>query len=230
MTHKALHTPKTEPHHGTMTSYIIGFALSLIFTFISYYLVVNKTLSNSILTAVILGFAVLQMIVQMVFFLHLGREKKPHWNLFFLASTVSIILVVVGGSLWIMGHLYHGMSSMNMTDKVVAGEAIYQVNGKQPGTCSGQTGSKHSVMLMDNVATPSHINARLCDTLVVMNHDDTTRNIVFGSGAKAETYAGQTGPSVRTGHSEVIVLTEAGTYTFHDKEVEKLSVHFTVEK
>ena len=231
-THKpAHHTTKVEPHHGSVRSYVTGFILSLVFTLIPYYLVVNKTVHGYLLTAIILGFGVLQMIVQVVFFLHLGREKKPRFNLFFLVSTVGIIVLVVGASIWIMGHLYHGMSAINMTDKVVTDEAIYQVNGKQAGTCAGHTGATHSIMLMDNMATPSHVLARLCDTLIIVNHDTTTRNIVFGpAGSMAQKYAGQEGPSVRTGRSEFIVLTEYGTYTFHDKDLDQLSGGFTVNK
>jgi len=229
-THHKSPAAKLEPHHGTVASYIVGFALSLVFTLIPYYLVVHKSLNAKTLLVTILAFGVLQMIVQVVFFLHLGREKKPHFNLFFLMSTVGIILLVTSGSLWIMSHLYHGMSSMNMTDKIVTDEAIYQVDGKQAGTCSGQTGKNHELMLMDGMATPSHIDAHLCDTLTIMNHDETTRNLVFGAPGQAETYAGQSGPAVHLGHNKVIVLTELGTYKFRDQKLSKMSGDFTVIK
>lgn len=223
-------TPPSEPHHGTVTSYVIGFVLSLVFTLIPYYLIVHKTFGKNALIATVLAFGVLQMIVQVVFFLHLGREKKPHFNLFFLMSTVGIILVVVGGSLWIMSHLYHGMSSMNMTDKIVADESIYQVDGKQAGTCAGRTGKNHMLMLMDGVATPSHIDAHLCDTLTIMNHDKTTRHLVYGAPDGTKTYAGQQGPAVYLGHDKVVNLTALGTYTFHDQKLTELSGGFTVTK
>ena len=72
--------PKAE--RGTITSYVIGFLLSLVFTAIPYYLVVNKTVEGNTLLATILGFAVLQMAVQIFFFLHLGRGPKPLYNVF----------------------------------------------------------------------------------------------------------------------------------------------------
>src|SRR5687768_12731131 len=96
---KGVRMSTQNSEHGTMKSYVIGFVLSLIFTFIPYYLVVNKTVSGGVLLATILGFAVLQMIIQITFFLHLGRGPKPKWNLYFFISTVGIILVVVGGSI-----------------------------------------------------------------------------------------------------------------------------------
>ena len=92
--------------HGTVRSYVIGFILSLVFTIIPYYLVVEKVVSGKVLLGTILGFGLLQMIVQVVFFLHLGREKKPYWQRYFLVGTIGGILVVVGGSIWIMSHLH----------------------------------------------------------------------------------------------------------------------------
>ncbi|HKU18021.1 MAG TPA: cytochrome o ubiquinol oxidase subunit IV [Candidatus Saccharimonadales bacterium] len=221
-----LHTRKAEPHHGTVVSYVVGFILSLVFTLIPYYLIVHKSFGKHALIATILVFAVLQMAVQMLFFLHLGREKKPRFNLAFLGSTVSIIMLIVVGSLWIMSHLYHGMSAINVTDKIVTDEAIYQVNGTQAGTCPGGTGKNYEIMMMDDMAIPNHVDAHVCDTLIIMNHDGTTRNIVYGTGAG--TYAGQLGPSVRKGQSVAITLTVPGTYTFHDQHLNKLSGEFTV--
>jgi cytochrome o ubiquinol oxidase subunit IV len=220
----------TQAHHGTVASYVAGFILSLIFTAIPYYLIVHKSLSKNALITTILVFAVLQMMVQVVFFLHLGREKKPRWNLFFLGSTVSIILLVVVGSLWIMSHLYHGMSAMNVTDKIVTDEAIYQVDGKQAGTCPGGTGKTHEIMMMDDRAVPDHIDAHLCDTLTIMNHDEVTRTLIYGSDGKSATYAGQSSLSVRKGRSVSIPLTELGTHTFYDQKLNTLSGKFTVTK
>lgn len=221
--------PEREPHHATMTPYVVGFVLSLVFTLIPYYLIVQKTFSARMLLIWIVGFAFLQMAVQLIFFLHLGREKKPHFNLFFLISTGGIILMVVVGSIWIMSHLMHGMSAMDVTNKVAISEAVHQVGGTQTGTCPGGTGTNHSIMLMDNKATPSHVDAKLCDTLTFMNHDTTTRDIMFGADpVHHSTYAGDTGESVRPGRSEVITLTELGTHQFHDRMLNTLSGDFSV--
>ncbi len=106
-------SPDTNTHlghaHKTVESYVIGFILSLIFTFIPYYLVVNQIVSGSSLLVTILGFAVVQMIIQIVFFLHLGRGPKPFYNVAFFISTVGIILIVVGGSIVIINNLHYNM-------------------------------------------------------------------------------------------------------------------------
>lgn len=214
--------------HGTTRSYIVGFALSLVFTFIPYYLVVGQGVTGAVLLVTILGFAVLQMIIQVVFFLHLGREGKPHWQLGFLVSTVGMIVVVVGASLWIMHHLHANMSAINVTDKVSEDEAVHQIHGAQTGTCPGGTGANHEIVLKSGAASPRHVDAKLCDTITIVNEDGAMREIAFGSHARMETYAGETGKDVRPGRSMVLTLTELGTHQFHDHLGDEVSGDFTV--
>lgn len=211
-----------------MTSYVTGFILSLVFTLIPYYLIVHKTFDKNELLVIILGFAVLQMAVQMVFFLHLGREKKPHWNTLFLMSTVSIIFVVVGGSLWIMKNLHYNMAGMDVTNKIATDEAVYEVGGKQAGTCPAGTGTDHEIMLMDNMATPAHVDAHLCDTITFMNHDAATREIDFGAPEKPAMYAGESSMVAYGHHNTVMRLTELGAYKFHDNKEATITGGFTV--
>jgi cytochrome o ubiquinol oxidase operon protein cyoD len=66
------------------------------------------------LLAVVVGLAVAQLLVQLVFFLHLGREPKPRQNLVVFLFMLLVIGILVIGSLWIMHNLnYH----MTMTPK-----------------------------------------------------------------------------------------------------------------
>ncbi len=223
------YTTETKPEaHGTATSYIIGFILSLIFTFIPYYLVTQKSFDGMMLIVTIIGFAVLQMIVQIVFFLHLGREKKPHWNLAFLLSTVGIIMLVIVGSLWIMNHLHSNMSPSNVNDTIASGEGVYQIEGVQTGTCPGGTGDNHKIELKDNKMIPAHIDAYQCDTLTIINLDADVHEIKFGSHAQLEPYAGEAGKTIRPGRNMIITLTELGTYKLHDHMQHDLSGSFTV--
>lgn len=99
-----------EQAQGNLVSYIVGFILSIILTLSAYFLVVNKLLSGNTLVGAIVFLAVLQLLVQLVFFLHLGRESGPRWNLFMFLSMLLIVAIVVVGSLWIMHNLdYHMM-------------------------------------------------------------------------------------------------------------------------
>lgn len=111
-------------HNATLKSYITGFILSIVLTLAAYFLVVNHLLTGSILIASILGLATVQLIVQVVYFLHISKEKNPHWNLIFLGSFISIIALVVVASLWIMAHLNYNMSPTEMNTKAMQEEGF----------------------------------------------------------------------------------------------------------
>ncbi len=100
----------------TIARYTIGFVLSLILSLASYYYVVLGGDTAWLLP--ILGvLAVTQMIVQLIFFLHLGDEVGPRYRLASFAFMLLILLVVVVGSLWVMVHLNENMMQMTPTQK-----------------------------------------------------------------------------------------------------------------
>jgi cytochrome o ubiquinol oxidase operon protein cyoD len=223
-------TTQHHEEHGTTASYVSGFLLSLLFTFIPYYLVIEKKVSGNALLATILGFAVIQMIIQLLFFLHLGREKKPRWQLLFLIGTVVGILTVVGGSIWIMRHLHYNMTAVTTTDaskKLINDESIYQVGGQKTGACE-QIGTNHQVIIKNGLVNPSHTDASVCDTLTFINEDDAEREITFGTHPNHGVYAGQSEIAVHKGRNETITLSELGTYQFHDHLQAETAGDFTV--
>lgn len=92
-------------------SYVIGFVLSIITTLLAYYFVVNNLWPKEILVFIILGIAVVQLIVQMVFFLHIGHGSRWKAATFYL--TVLMILILVVGTVWIMHNLDYNMMQMS---------------------------------------------------------------------------------------------------------------------
>ncbi len=86
-------------------SYINGFVLSTLLTLAAYFIVVNKVFDGGALIVAIIMLALVQLSIQLIFFLHILQEPRPHWNLFIVLSTISIILVIIIGSLWIMNNL-----------------------------------------------------------------------------------------------------------------------------
>lgn len=221
-------TPKRE--HGTTASYVIGFILSIVFTLVPYYLVVEKVLSGTALLATILGFAVLQMMVQVVFFLHAGREKKPYWQRYFLVGTIGGIFVVVGGSLWIMHHLHYNMTPVTPADasnKLIEGEGIYQIGGEKTGACRG-VHATHKITLKNGAISPATVNARRCDKLTFTNEDSDARYIMFGSYEEPKAYGGEDMLTVRSGRPKTIVLSQPGTHHFHDHSHPEAVGSFTV--
>jgi len=227
-----MQTPMTKTSkdaHGTLASYIIGFILSLLFTLLPYYMVVNKTMSGNALLAAILGFAVMQMFVQIFFFLHLGRGPKPFYNIVFFFATVGIIIIAVGGSLFIMNNLYANMSPAEVTKKLAQDEGIAQVGSKKTGACQALK-TNHVVTITGGEVSPIHTQAKLCDTLTFVDNDNVVREIAFGSHPKHEVYGGVTEEILRKGHPKQLTLNELGDYEFHDHLDPDVVGHFSVEQ
>lgn len=199
----------------TLRSYVAGFALSLLYTFIPYYMVVNQTITGQALLITILIFAVVQTIIQVIFFLHLGRGPKPNWNLYFFVATVGIILVVVGGSLIIINNLHGKMTPYEQTKALIDREGIYQVGGEKTGACHGQY-DNHQVIIENGKVTPSTTVATKCDTLTFINKDDVTREMTFGTHPEHKSYAGKNELKLSKGKPKTITLSESGNFRFHD--------------
>lgn len=104
-------------HHGSVASYCIGFALSIALTLLAYFAVVEKIFSGTQLLAIIVGLAVVQLIVQLVFFLHMGKEAKPRWNLMVFSFMLLVVGIVVIGSLWVMHNLDYNMMPKSEVDQ-----------------------------------------------------------------------------------------------------------------
>lgn len=102
-----------EAGNKAMRSYITGFVLSIILTLFPYFIVVNNTFGGANLVYAVVVFGLLQLFVQVVFFLHLHKKSRPHWNLAVFIFTLIIVFILVGGSLWVMNNLKYNM--MNIT-------------------------------------------------------------------------------------------------------------------
>jgi cytochrome o ubiquinol oxidase subunit IV len=207
------HPAKRE--HGTTRSYVIGFVLSLIFTFIPYHLVVNKILTGNTLLATILGIAILQMFIQIFFFLHLGRGPKPFYNVVFFFATAGIIVIVIGASLFIMRNLHYNMSPQEVIRKQAQDEGISHIGGTETGACQ-ENKDNHIVVIKDGRASPTHTQANRCDTLTFLNEDDARREMVFGPHPNYHSYGGEEMVVLDDGRPETITLNESGDFMFHD--------------
>ena len=106
---------------STFRGYMTGFILSIILTVIPFWLVMDGVLPSSGDTAlVILLIGAVQMVVHMVYFLHMSPRSEGGWTLMALLFTVIIVMIALAGSLWVMYHLnvnmmpgqMHDMSSM----------------------------------------------------------------------------------------------------------------------
>ncbi len=105
--------------HGSLRSYLTGFGLSVVLTVIPFWLVMTGALESKQATAlIIMALAAVQIVVHMIYFLHMSPNAENGWTLMALVFTLIILVIALSGSLWVMYHLNanmmpgHDMSQM----------------------------------------------------------------------------------------------------------------------
>ena len=91
--------------HVSRKDYIVGFLLAAILTAIPFWLVMAHVISGLQATFVIMGLAAVQVVVHMIYFLHMNSRSEGGWNLVALLFTLLVLGIVLGGSMWVMHHL-----------------------------------------------------------------------------------------------------------------------------
>ncbi len=103
--------------HSTFKGYMTGFILSVVLTAIPFWLVMGKVFDKSSTTAlVILAFAAVQIVVHMIYFLHMNTKSEGGWSMLALVFTVVLVVITLAGSIWVMYHLNHNMMPMSVHD------------------------------------------------------------------------------------------------------------------
>ena len=97
----------------SVTQYIIGFLSSILLILASYSLVAYRFLLPFLtswnIAIIIAGFALIQFIIQLYFFMDLRLKARSGWQLFVLIFMIFVVLILVIGSLWIMKSLNNRM-------------------------------------------------------------------------------------------------------------------------
>lgn len=102
-----------------LEAYTTGFILSLFLTVTAFMCVMNQVVTGRMLVLAIVGLAIAQLLVQLVFFLHLANEKKPRLNLMVFSFMILVVGIIVGGSLWIMQNLDYNMMPRHMDEHML---------------------------------------------------------------------------------------------------------------
>jgi cytochrome o ubiquinol oxidase operon protein cyoD len=105
----AIEQPKTTLANPGVKNFL-GFIISIFLTLSTYFIVTNHFLIGSTIIFMLLFFGLVQLFVQMYFFLDLGAKSEPRWNLYSFFFMFFILLILVGGSLWIMNNLNYRMT------------------------------------------------------------------------------------------------------------------------
>ena len=103
------------PGHATLKGYLTGFLLSVALTAVPFWLVMGKVIGNpGFLALVILAFAAVQIVVHMVYFLHMNAQSEGGWTMLALIFTLVLVVIVLSGSLWVMYHLDQNMMPVSV--------------------------------------------------------------------------------------------------------------------
>ena len=98
------------PAHGSRKDYIIGFLLSVLLTAIPFALVMTNAFADTRITAgVVTVCAVVQIVVHMIYFLHMNTRSEGGWSMMALMFTLVLVVITLSGSMWVMYHLNTNM-------------------------------------------------------------------------------------------------------------------------
>ncbi len=90
-------------------SYTIGYSIAALLTLFVYSIVMAQLWAATTIAVVALVAAVLQLVVQTKFFLHLKFRVRGAWQLYSYLFTWLMLTIVVVGSLWVMMNLNYNM-------------------------------------------------------------------------------------------------------------------------
>ncbi len=110
-----LHAPSRTFHHGNLSGYVIGFVVCIVLTLASFGAVMTSLLPRGLVMGVLVLLCVGQLLVQLVFFLHLGSAPDQRSNTGIFICTALLIAIIVAGSLWVSHN-----ANANMMPKTIS--------------------------------------------------------------------------------------------------------------
>ena len=105
------HTAHSGESHGSFGSYTAGFILSVLLTAAAFGIIMTGSLTGQSAILAIAGLAFVQIIVHLVFFLHMNTSSAQRWNVMAFGFTVLTAVILIVGSLWIMHNVAMNMMS-----------------------------------------------------------------------------------------------------------------------
>jgi cytochrome o ubiquinol oxidase operon protein cyoD len=103
--------------HATLRGYLIGFGLAVVLTVIPFWLVMADVLHSTRATVtILLALAAVQIVVHLVYFLHMDTHSESGWNMLSLIFTLVLLVITLSGSIWVMYHLDSNMMPMSTQD------------------------------------------------------------------------------------------------------------------
>ncbi|WOH81453.1 cytochrome o ubiquinol oxidase subunit IV [Bradyrhizobium sp. BEA-2-5] len=105
--------------HGSLQSYLIGFGLSVVLTAVPFWLVMTGAIADKQVTAlIVLVLAAVQIVVHMIYFLHMNTASENGWSMMALIFTIVMVVIALSGSLWVMSHLNSNMMPVHQMSQM----------------------------------------------------------------------------------------------------------------
>ena len=108
--------PGDEEQHSVgerIIGYVVGLGLALLLTATSFFIAGTDLVWQPSIPVALIVLAIAQMGVHLVFFLHITTGPDNTNNVLALAFGLLVVFLVVGGTVWIMGHLNQNMPPMD---------------------------------------------------------------------------------------------------------------------
>jgi cytochrome o ubiquinol oxidase operon protein cyoD len=96
-----------------VAGYLTGLGLAILLTATSFFVAGTGLVWQPSIPVALVVLAIAQMGVHLVFFLHITTGPDNTNNVLALAFGILIVILVMGGSLWIMANLNHNMMPMD---------------------------------------------------------------------------------------------------------------------
>ena len=97
-------TSSSGESHGSVSSYLIGFVLAVILTVLSFGVVMSHSLAPTGTLAALSILALVQVLVHLHYFLHMGGSSEQRWNNICFVFTVGFVAIFIIGTLFIMNN------------------------------------------------------------------------------------------------------------------------------
>ncbi|MBW0761487.1 cytochrome aa3 quinol oxidase subunit IV [Mammaliicoccus lentus] len=93
----------------TVVNHTVGLIFSIVLTLLAVYVMLYTGMSLQVRTSIIVGFAFIQALVQLLMFMHLTEGRDGRATSFKVLFAVIITLIIVIGTYWVMvgGHSSH---------------------------------------------------------------------------------------------------------------------------
>ncbi|KWK15837.1 cytochrome o ubiquinol oxidase subunit IV [Burkholderia stagnalis] len=106
------YSSQLEEGHGSVGGYVAGFILSVVLTAASFGLVTGGVLSQHASLVALAVLAFVQIVVHLVYFLHMNSSSGQRWNVMAFSYTVLTAAILIVGTMWVMHNV-----SMNMMSR-----------------------------------------------------------------------------------------------------------------